>query len=67
MITMNLEKHLELLKEKVQENDFLSARGLGNEFSFWIFDYPPEKELLIRKTVDKLIQNLRGWWRRYEC
>jgi hypothetical protein len=59
MITMKLEKRLELLKEKVQEDDFLNARGLGNEIPFWIFDYPPEKELLIRETVDKLTQNLK--------
>jgi len=59
MITMKLEKRLELLKEKVQEDDFLNARGLGNEIPFWIFDYPPEKELLIRETVDKLTHNLK--------
>ena len=50
MITMKLEKRLELLKEKVMEDDFLNARGLGNEIPFWIFDYPPEKELLVRET-----------------
>jgi len=59
MVVMKLEKRLELLKEKVQEDDFLNARGLGNEIPFWIFDYPPEKELLIRETVDKLTQNLK--------
>ena len=55
---MKLEKRLELLKQKVQEDDFLSARGLGNEIPFWIFDYPPEKELLIRETVAKISLNL---------
>lgn len=59
MIAMKLEKRLELLKEKVQEDDFLNARGLGNEIPFWIFDYPPEKELLVRETVVKLTQNLK--------
>ena len=58
MITMKLEKRLELLKEKVQENGFSSAKYLGNEIPFWIFDYLLEKELFIRKTVDKIIQNL---------
>ncbi|MHC1576279.1 MAG: hypothetical protein ACXQTE_02890 [Methanosarcinaceae archaeon] len=56
---MKLEKRLELLKEKIQEDDFLNARGLGNEIPFWIFDYPPEKELLVRETVVKLTQNLK--------
>lgn len=56
---MKLEKRLELLKHKVQEDDFLSARGLGNEIPFWIFDYPPENELLIRHTIDKMTNNLK--------
>jgi hypothetical protein len=56
---MKLEKRLELLKKKVQEDDFLNARGLGNEIPFWIFDYPPEKELLVRETIDKMTQNLK--------
>ena len=56
---MKLEKRLELLKQKVQEDDFLNARGLGNEIPFWIFDYPPEKELLVRETIDKMTLNLK--------
>ena len=59
VITMKLEERLELLKQKVQEDDFLSAKGLGNEIPFWIFDYPPEKELLVRETVNKMIHNLK--------
>lgn len=42
---MRLEGHLELLKQKVQEEDFLNARGLGNKIPFWIFEYPPEAKL----------------------
>ena len=49
---------MELLKEKVQEDDFLTAKGLGNEVPFWIFDYPPEKELLVRRTIDRIASNL---------
>lgn len=56
---MRLEGRLELLKQKVQEEDFLNARGLGNEIPFWIFDYPPEKELLVRESIDKITANLR--------
>ena len=43
---------------KVQEDNFLNAQGVGSEIPFWIFEYPPEKELLVRETVDKLMQNL---------
>ncbi|RLG30782.1 hypothetical protein DRO03_03295 [Methanosarcinales archaeon] len=49
---------MELLKEKVQEDDFLTAKGLGNEVPFRIFDYPPEKELLVRQTIDRIASNL---------
>lgn len=51
---------MELLKEKVQEDDFLTAKGLGNEVPFWIFDYPPEKELLVRQTIDRITSNLNN-------
>ncbi len=55
---MKLEERLEQLKEQVQSDDFLKARGLGNEVPFWIFDYPPNKELLIRDTILKISSSL---------
>ncbi|MBN1133513.1 MAG: DUF1788 domain-containing protein, partial [Methanosarcinaceae archaeon] len=55
---MKIEERLELLKDELQKEDFLKARGLGNEVPFWIFDYPPEKELLLRDTITKIISNL---------
>ena len=55
---MKLEERLELLKDELQKEDFLQARGLGNEVPFWIFDYPPEKELLVRDTITKIRSNL---------
>lgn len=58
MTSMKLEERLELLKEELQKEDFLKSRGLGNEVPFWIFDYPPEKELLVRDTITKIIANL---------
>jgi hypothetical protein len=51
---------LELLKEKVQEDDFLIAKGLGNEVPFWIFDYPPEKELLVRRAIGRIASILNN-------
>lgn len=55
---MKTEERIELLGEKVLEDDFLQGRGLGNEIPFWIFDYPPEHELLIRSSVDRLTDSL---------
>jgi hypothetical protein len=58
MLFMKLEERLEQLKEQVQSDDFLKAKGLGNEVPFWIFDYPPDKELLVRDTILKINSSL---------
>jgi len=55
---MRIEERLELLKEKVQTDDFLKRRGTVGEIAFYIFDYPPEKEMIIRETVRRLKSNL---------
>lgn len=52
---MLIEERLELFKEKIRTKDFLECKGLGNEIPFWIFDYEPEKELLVRDTIEKII------------
>lgn len=54
---MTIEKRIELLNKKIFEADFLKGRGLGNEIPFWIFDYPPDNELLIRYSIKKLVEN----------
>ena len=51
---MKIEERIDKLNEKLQESRFLKMKGLGNEVPFYIFDYPPEKELLIRETITKL-------------
>ncbi|UUX93074.1 hypothetical protein [Methanoplanus endosymbiosus] len=50
---MNIESRIELLKKEIIKDDFLQGRGLGNEVPFWIFDYPPESELLIRHSMEQ--------------
>jgi hypothetical protein len=51
---MKIEERIDKLNKELQENRFLKMKGLGNEVPFYIFDYPPKKELLIRETVVKL-------------
>ncbi len=55
---MRIEERLELVKEKVQTEDFLKRRGTVGEIAFYIFDYPPEKEMMIRETISRLKSNL---------
>jgi len=52
---MQLEERLESFKERIKKDDFLECKGLGNEIPYWIFDFEPEKELLVRDTVEKIV------------
>lgn len=51
---MTIESRIELLKKEIIGDDFIKGRGLGNEIPFWIFDYPPENELLIRNSITRI-------------
>ena len=55
---MNTEARMELLEGKIVREDFLKARGLGNEIPFWIFDYPPEDEHFVRYSIRKIQEKL---------
>ena len=57
-MTTPLEKRLDQILPKVTAPEFLSASGLGNEIPFFIFDYPPEDELVVRKHVAFLLQQI---------
>ena len=47
----DLRKRLDRIIPKIQEDKFLEGRGLGNEISFYVFDYDPEYELVVRDYV----------------
>ena len=42
---------LSILDETIKSEDFLKNRGLGNEVGYYIFDYDPKDELLVREYV----------------
>lgn len=50
-----IRERLDLIIPKIQEKGFLEGRRLGNEISFYIFDYSPKDELLVRDYI-KLIK-----------
>jgi len=47
-MTLTLEERLNHILPRITSRDFLDSKGLGNEIGFWIFDYPPERELDVR-------------------
>ena len=53
----NIDKRLDLIKDKIHGETFIDGRGLGNELSFYIFDYDPKDELKVRDHVDYLIND----------
>jgi hypothetical protein len=55
-ISNNFEDRLNQILPKVTSGDFLNSRGLGNEIGFWVFDYPPERELDMRQFLSSTIE-----------
>lgn len=48
---LSLEERLNQILPRITSTEFLKSKGLGNEVGFWIFDYPPERELDVRDYV----------------
>jgi|SRR5690625_1722963 len=47
----NIYKRLDKIIPKIKEEKFIEGRGLGNEISFYVFDYEPEHELVVRDYI----------------
>lgn len=47
-MTLSLEERLNQILPRITSRDFLDSKGLGNEIGFWIFDYPPDREMEVR-------------------
>lgn len=54
-MTLTLDERLNKIIAKITSKDFLEGKGLGNEIGFWIFDYPPEREIDVRTFFDDTI------------
>ena len=53
-----LTHRLNQILPKLTSDDFLRARGIGNEIAFYIFDYAPQDELRIREHIRFLVDHL---------
>lgn len=51
-------QRLDELKAKLEDPRFLSQTGLGNEIGFYIFDYDPTDELIVREAIPNLKEYL---------
>jgi len=50
----NLNARLDQIIPKIKEEIFIDGRGLGNEISFYVFDYEPEGELVVRDYIQHI-------------
>lgn len=65
-MTKDINARLKILDETFQEEDFLLNKGLGNEVGYYIFDYHPAEELLVREHIKLLQENSDLYQEGYE-
>ena len=46
---LSLDERLNQILPRITSPDFLESKGLGNEIGFWVFDYPPDREMDVRE------------------
>jgi hypothetical protein len=47
----SIEERLDIAERMIKDEDFRQNKGLGNEVGYYVFDYPADKELVIRERV----------------
>ena len=51
----DIHEKLGRIEARISQPGFLSTRGLGNEVGYYVFDYEPRHEILVRKKVSELV------------
>lgn len=54
-MTLSFDERLNQILPRLSSREFLESKGLGNEIGFWIFDYPPERELDMRNFLSDTV------------
>lgn len=49
---MDLTARLDAMEAAIKKPSFRQSSGKANEVNYWIFDYPPEKELEVRERIE---------------
>lgn len=53
-----LQHRLDQVQDKLESKEFLTNKELGGEIGFYIFDYAPEHELVVREHLTHLTKKL---------
>ena len=54
----DIKDRLDQILAKIKSPDFMENKGQGGEIGFYIFDYDPRYELLVRNHIKYVIQQL---------
>ena len=49
---MDFSARLDAMETAIRKPSFRQRSGKANEGKYWIFDYPPEKELEVRERIE---------------
>jgi hypothetical protein len=49
-----LTERLDAMEAAIRKPSFRQSSGKANEVNYWVFDYPPEKELEVRERIEYL-------------
>ena len=57
----SLVERLDAMEAEIRKPRFRQSSGRANEVNYWVFDYPPEKELEVRERIEYMKnKNKRG-------
>ncbi len=59
-IVKDIYKRLDEIIPKIVDPNFRKNKGLGNEIGFYVFDYNPEEELLVRDRVHFIKEKVKS-------
>jgi len=51
---MNFQDKLDKIWTRISDDDFLANRGVANEVRYYVFDYEPCDELIMRQKIESL-------------
>lgn len=57
---MTLEERLDKVEQIIRKPAFRQNKGLGNEVGYYVFDYAPEQEFVVRERVDYIRKKHEG-------
>ncbi|OOB75060.1 hypothetical protein AXF41_01810 [Clostridium haemolyticum] len=56
MEKVSLGNRLERIANELNSENFVKGKGLGNEISYYVFDYDPKEELMVREYIKHIIK-----------